>query len=388
MTDKPSISDALRLRQWALHALVGVLDTPPASGLASWQIFLRMERCASQLKARLVAQGLFEQLRPHAQEQLSATARRELQKVLCVRAQLRLLDEIAARHGWTVVVLKGAVAALRDSTAVDLGDLDILVPPQEAQALAAALEDVGYRASGGSNQRHLKGRVAEGELEIEIHTVTDAADPAWSGSVWNRLIPVDGTSRSRQLAPPDHLWHVLTHVVVYHRFRSGAIRDLLLIRDAVAACCENELGEVSDRIESHQHADALRDVLWTAVQLRGNKAFVDRYVSQAAVLYYLDWQANRLALPQVLRGDVGSWAFSLLQPKTQLRHSWDNIWTESLGRSQSPLIARLEQKAPLLGRVMRVASRMGRAAMAMVYAVPLAVMASFVARRATRSLAR
>jgi hypothetical protein len=286
-----------------------------------------------------------------------------------------------------VVVLKGAVAALSDSTAIDLGDLDILVPPPEARPLAAALDDAGYHASGGSNERHLTGRVAQGELAIEIHTITDAADPAWSGAVWNQLAPVAGMSSILQLAPPEHLWHLLTHIVVYHRSRSGAIRDLLLIRDAVAACSEDELSEVTGRIGSHRCAEALRGLLWTAVHLGGSEAFVDRYMSQAAALYYLDWQANRLALPQVLRGDVGTWAFSLLQPKTQLRHSWNRVWTESMGRSELAWIARLEQHTPLLGRVARVAGRMVRVAVAVVYAVPLAVTASVVARRAVRSIA-
>jgi len=294
---------------------------------------------------------------------------------------------MATAHGWTVVVLKGAVAALSDSTAVDLGDLDILVPPPEARPLAAALDDAGYSASGGSNERHLTGRIARGQLTIEIHTITDAADPGWSRAVWNHLVPVPGTSSIRQLAPPEHLWHLLTHIVVYHRFRSGAIRDLLLIRDAVTACSEAELSQVTVRIESHRCADALRGVLWTAKQLRGSEALVDRYMSQAAVLYYLDWQANRLALPSVLRGDVGTWAFSLLRPKTQLRRSWDRIWTESMGRSEVPWIAKIEQQTPPLGRVVRVVTRMVRAAVAVMYAVPLAVMAAVVARRAARSIA-
>ena len=380
-----NIREALGLRHWALNVLTSTARQPPTCSQASWQLFLGGERCAIPLKTELLAQGHFELLDPVGQRELSDAARRETQRVLSARAQLHLIDNLAVQGEWKIIVLKGAVVLQKDRSGLDLADVDILATHSDAPRLATALDRAGFSGIGFGSDQHLKGRIAEGELTIEIHTVVDASDPSWSQTVWDRLVPLQGTSGLRRLSARDHLWHLLTHVVVHHPHRQGAIRDLLLIRDAVADCSQDELVDLTKDIASHPYTTTLEDVLESARELGGTVPFVDRFISQSATVYYLGWQGNRLPLPWVIRAEASMWACMLLLGRAAFRRFWDWVLMEDVDQSLFPLIAWLEQRTSRFGRAARVASRLIRGGIAAMLAVPLALVASVVVRRVTKS---
>src|SRR4029077_4294126 len=101
---RASVRDALRLRAVALQILRGSSGRPafPSCSDRTWNVFLRTERCAMALKARLVAAG-----GGRVPDQIEQTATRELQRVLSARGQLHRIGQLVTGHGLIAVVLKG-----------------------------------------------------------------------------------------------------------------------------------------------------------------------------------------------------------------------------------------------------------------------------------------
>jgi hypothetical protein len=378
------ITEVLALRAWALQSLAGSPSEAPQCSSTSWRHFLRGERCALPLKACLVASERYGLLDQQARTELDGLAAREMQRVLSTRAQLLLIDRLAGAHGWSVVVLKGGVAALSDRDAVDLTDVDVLTPPDQARALAAALDSVGYRDLGPSSPFHLKAMTAEGALPLEIHANVDMAGCEWGESIWSRVVPLARTTCLGRLAVRDSLWHLLVHVGVAHAYRRGAIRDLVLTSRALIECSPAEAAEVTARIAGHPYADALRDLLYMARGLAGMGPLTDRFAHQAAVSHYLLSQDSWLPLGAVLRGDIGRWAVALLAGRPEMRTEWNRVGAITRGVSLSRPIAWVEQRAPRLGRAVRVAARLLRVSIGIAVGLPLAAAAAVVASRATR----
>src|SRR5689334_3364211 len=104
--------EALQLRRATIPLLAGhsttarFLAAAAGAGDRAWNVFLTMERCAGPLKTQLGA--------PHSV--LDRFALTETQRTLSARAQLHGIAQIARRHGWSVVALKGAVAAAEHTT--------------------------------------------------------------------------------------------------------------------------------------------------------------------------------------------------------------------------------------------------------------------------------
>ncbi len=303
--------------------------------------------------------------------------------MLSARAQLQLIDRLAAEHGWEVVVLKGGVAALTDQNPVDLADIDVLARPDDARALAAALDSTGYRDVGPSSPFHLKGRIAAGAgLPVEVHAKIDMVGCDWSESIWSRVTPLAGATGLRRLGARDHLWHLLVHVGALHAYRRGAIRDLLLVSWALAQCSKSELADVEAQIACDAHALTLRDMLFMAQALAGTAPLEDRFTYQAAVSASVRQQGRWLPLPEVVRGDVGRWAVALLAGRAEMRTEWDRVRAVTTGVSLSPPIAWIERRAPRLGRGVRVAARVLRVAIGMAFGLPLALAAAVLSARA------
>src|SRR3989449_7316777 len=140
-----SVRDALRLRAAALDLFAG--RQPDWSDLAgcsavAWDVFLRTERCALALKARIAA------AEGEVPDHVETTATRELQRILSARGQLLRIGQLAAAHGIPAIVLKGGVAALISPAPVDVQDVDVLVPPLQAERLAGLLDEEGFRGTG------------------------------------------------------------------------------------------------------------------------------------------------------------------------------------------------------------------------------------------------
>src|SRR2546422_7705470 len=113
---RASVRDALRLRAAALEVLGG--RQPDWNDLAAcsagtWDVFLRTERCALALKARIAA------VEREVPDHVETAATRELQRILSARGQLLRIGQLAAAHGIPAIVLKGGVAALASAAPVE-----------------------------------------------------------------------------------------------------------------------------------------------------------------------------------------------------------------------------------------------------------------------------
>src|SRR3989441_8698555 len=127
---RASVRDALRLRAAAIDVLGG--GQPDWTQLVrsshgTWDVFLRTERCALALKARIAA------AEREVPEPVETAATRELQRILSARGQLLRIGQLAAAHGIPAIVLKGGVAALLSPAPADVQDVDVLVRPLQAE---------------------------------------------------------------------------------------------------------------------------------------------------------------------------------------------------------------------------------------------------------------
>src|SRR2546422_6868375 len=161
---RASVRDALRLRAAALEVLGG--RQPDWSDLAAcsagtWDVFLRTERCALALKARIAA------AERAAPDHVETAATRELQRILSARGQLLRIGQLAAAHGIPAIVLKGGVAALLSPAPVDVQDVDVLVRPLQAERLAGLLDEEGFRGTGPAGTAPFAQRISPHALPIE-----------------------------------------------------------------------------------------------------------------------------------------------------------------------------------------------------------------------------
>jgi hypothetical protein len=346
---------------------------------------LAVERCALPLHAKLAASGGCE-LPVAIKALLDRCAQTELQHVLSARAQLAHVDRVASDGGSEVIALKGAVTVLGDPRhALDLADLDLWARPADARALTAALDREGYQGTGPSSPHHLETRVTTAALPIDVHTGIEMLDSESPEALWSRSILLADRGLLRRLAPKDHLWHLLLHVGVGHPERRGAIRDLLLLAQAAKECSADELAEVEAVIDRHRRAGDLRNMLGVARDLGvGLEPVRDRFEYQSAVLYAVSWHGRRLPLPWILKAAVGRWAVALHTGRADLKTELAKVAMKTIGPSLSRPIARVERIMPRTGRLLRVVSRLVRIPVAVMFAVPLALLAAFQARRAMR----
>src|SRR5882762_10073687 len=208
VSTRASVRDALRLRAAAIDLLGG--SQPDWSSLAAcsagtWDVFLRTERCALALKARISA------AEREVPDHVEAVATRELQRILSARGQLLHIGQLAAAHGIPAIVLKGGVAALVSAAPVDLADADVLVRTPHAQGLAELLDREGFRSIGSAGPAHLAGRLAPNAVQIEVHFALN--DIELTDGMWNRARPLDGAAGLSSLGAADHLWYLLVHSV-------------------------------------------------------------------------------------------------------------------------------------------------------------------------------
>ena len=369
-----SIRDALRLRAAALGILRGPAEPPtfPLCSDATWDVFLRTERCAIALKAGLVAGAM------PVPAQVEHAATRELQRVLSARGQLHRICELVAQHGLMAVVLKGGVAALASPAPVDLSDVDVLVRALQAERLAALLDAEGFRGTGPAGTAHLAQRVAANAVQIEVHFALN--DFEFDETIWGRLRPLDGVPGLWRLCAADHLWHLLVHTVVTHPYRRGALRDVLLIAEAIGDCDPAALGTVERRVRAHPLSGPLGDLLAMARELRAGLPVADRFRREATANY-------------VLRGPLGLrysrfWMtafltalFAQLGGATDRRLEWALAWQRPPFPSPWGFAARLEHRWPTLGRWCRTATRVARLGAARAVAWPVAAVVRYVSGR-------
>lgn len=306
--------EALALRGWALRVLAGEeAGAPPAADAEGWRLFLRAERCAAPLRARVGAGH------PRVEEGFEL----EVQRVLSARAMLRHLDRALATLGTRGIALKGAAPLLLEGEAVDLLDLDLLVDEATVRPLAAALEEAGFDVGRDADQAlpadapggwERAARVADGSVPVELHVTVpflpdgvDVRARVRHTSLANVDLP----------AAPAHLWHVLVHGAAHHPERRGQLRDVLLLRGALDACTAAEADAVRARLERDPRAGVLRRVLRFAASLDGDDLF-----AAEAMLRYTLLGAHLPGMGDRRAGWLSAAAFALLAGDGEYRRLW------------------------------------------------------------------
>lgn len=286
----------LRLRAWVLELLAGRAAPPPAEPSADdWGRFLRAERCALPVRARLQRHGLA--LPPGSAAVLEDAATRELQRWLSMQGQLRQVAGLAAGGGIPVVALKGAAFACAGGEPLDVADLDVLARPGDAAALGALLDRAGgHDRRGVDAERPTPGRYVLGarvapesvpvELHFEVPFVGEGVE------VWAGVRP--GGCGALLLSPADHLWHLLVHSAVHHLVRRGQLRELVLLAGAARDCSGGDLARVEALAAAHPAAEALRGLLAMARALAGGEPPADRFEAIAAVRHAAAFTARPL----------------------------------------------------------------------------------------------
>ncbi|HEU4557197.1 MAG TPA: nucleotidyltransferase family protein [Longimicrobium sp.] len=357
------LGEALALRGWALRLLAGAAAMPPPeAGAGSWAVFAHTERCAHPLLQALARARIA--LPVPAERVLRAYADTELKRILSAAAQLHALRGVARETGWTVVVMKGGVLATTPARAVDVLDLDVLLLPAEARALAARLDaTLGYVTLEAdpdprAGMAHLAQRIAPHHVQVEIHErVSGLAEPA---ALLARVEPLEGAPGLFRLHAGDHLRHLLEHGVRDHPDRRGSLRDLLLVADAVRRAPDVPAEAWGGG------AQAERNVLAMARALAEGDAPPDAFAAEAAARYLvLGYVSNWLAPTKFTRDLGGALAAMVSHPR---EYAW--LWGRTLGR---PLGAASSYRSPLLRRAALVAApllRSTRLLAASVAAVP------------------
>ena len=371
--------DALRLRAAALDLLGG---GPPdrtrlaGCSAASWRVFLRTERCALALKARLGG---------GAHAAIDAAATRELQRVLSARGHLVRIGRLAAAHDMPAIVLKGGVAALTSAAPVDLHDVDVLVRPDAAPRLALLLEGEGFHATGPGGMVHLAQQVTPNAVHIEVHFAL--ADVELTDAMWRRARPLNGASGGglSRLGAADHVWHLLVHSVVTHPHRRGALRDVLLLAQALRDCTPAELADVERRGAGHRLARVLGDQLAMARELAAGGPVRDRFRREAAANYLLRGPLGWLGFSRFWSPALTGALFTQLAGAAERRHEWRLAWTRPDFPSPWAWVARLEPRAPRLVGLCRNAVKVMRLIVCRGVAWPVAVAARRLASPRLRS---
>jgi hypothetical protein len=368
---RASVRDALRLRALALQVLSGCSGRPafPSCSDRTWNVFLRTERCALALKARLVAAGW------PVPDQIEQAATRELQRVLSARGQLQRIARLVSAHGMPAIALKGGVAALVSPGPVDLTDVDVLVRAPDAERLAALLEGEGFRATGPAGTAHLAQRIAPNEVHVEVHFGLNEFE--LDEAIWSRARPVDRAAGLSRLGAADHLWHLLLHTVVIHSYRRGALRDVLLIAEAIGDCDAAALGTVERRVSAHPLSRQLGDQLAMARELRDGLPVEDRFQREAAANYVLRGPL-RLRYSRFWMTAFLTALFAQLGGASDRRLEWATAWQRPPFPSPWGLAARLERRWPTLGRWCRTATKVARLTVARAAAWPVAAVVRYV----------
>ena len=367
---RASVRDALRLRAAAIDVLGG--GQPDWTQLApsshgTWDVFLRTERCALALKARIAA------AQREVPDQIETVATRELQRILSARGHLQRIGQLAAAHGIAAIVLKGGVAALISPAPVDVQDVDVLVRPLQAERLAGLLDEEGFLGAGPAGTAHLAQRISPNAVQIEVHFALNEIE--LTDGLWNRARPLDGAAGLSSLGAADHLWHLLVHTVVTHPHRRGSLRDVLLAGEALRDCSPAELKDVERRIAIHPFSQTLDELLDMARQLRDGLPVRDRFRREAAGNYVLRGPLGWLGFSRFWTPAFVSALFAQLGGPAGRHAEWALAWHRPPFASPWGFAARLEHRSPRIGRWSRTAVKVTRLIVVRMAAWPVALAA-------------
>jgi hypothetical protein len=154
-----------------------------------------------------------------------AAARRRTE-VLWQATAVHLERCLSALHagGIRVLVLKGAALALahyRDPSLRPMGDLDLLVPPEQWTAAARALERLDWTAEEPAE--HGGAFWGPGGARLELHgalTTCPGVFPLAFDGLYARSLPLGGGFDGRRLGDEDTLLHLGLHCAFQHGFHA------------------------------------------------------------------------------------------------------------------------------------------------------------------------
>lgn len=217
------------------EALVATIDWPAIIRCAhEHEVAPLLYRCLAALPARL-------QPEPEFMARLHAVYLHGAARNLRVAEELRGILTALNAAGVPVIPLKGAHLAFltyADPAERVMGDLDLLIHPENARRARETLSALGYARFGlqhGDFIHNEHFRRPRG-TQIEVHWTLGRADvpafPLDCEAVWTRALPamMHGVP-TRVLSPVDHLVYLCLHVY-YHGFRVG-LRRILDIREIV-----------------------------------------------------------------------------------------------------------------------------------------------------------
>lgn len=221
----------------------------PTDGQRVFDIALKLD-LAGRIGARIAKDRLIDELGQSPADKFIAAARSVAFNNLRVLKTTTRIATIAALADLPLVLLKGG--ALLAGDIIDIreratGDVDVLVPPNEALHLAQVLQDHGFTFRGTSNpdHHHLAPLAGPDGVLVEIHTrlgkdlgAIDYLELTEDGELVD--ISLDGTpvqilSSNRMAA------HLLVHAFVEHGFAPGAYPSMRWIGDLAALCDHSEI---------------------------------------------------------------------------------------------------------------------------------------------------
>lgn len=273
-------ADLLRLRRWAVSVLshAPLRPAPPDTDTATFELFLRIERCAAALLEALGNNDRTETLRK--------AAAAESQSYLRARVDAFALESIALSENAPIVVLKGAVHAIRgEAPTIPLSDIDILVPEHAMQRVVEIIESRGMGEAERKTSRHRATRSDGDQLPVEVHWKLSHDGSSVDPSLWTRIEPLSDHSSLMRLGARDQLLHLLRHAILVHRNSSVSLRDTILIGLAAHDCSENDLRAVRADIagdDAHEHLESL---LAFATAMINGATTVDPFEESCATSY-------------------------------------------------------------------------------------------------------
>ena len=205
---------------------------------------------------------------------------RDIQRGLCA-ANLRLLGtttvvlERLAEVGVRLMLLKGAALGLTVYEAPSgrpLGDIDVLVPPDQVATARQVLAVNGWRAKRSANTDdliwcHATGwdQPSGGSLDLHWHLIPECCWPDADTNVWRRAQPIRLDGQSLLVpAPADQLLHVCVHGLRWSPVQSGhwiADAARIIRHDRAVIDWRVLIDEAGRRRLSFQVSEALRRVV-------------------------------------------------------------------------------------------------------------------------------
>lgn len=259
-----SVSHLIALRRWAVALLEAPDAAPPTPALADvpawgWRHLGRHDRVALPLVRALERRGAA------APAPLAEQARIDLQTRLQLDAVLHGVLAAARSAGVELLLLKGTGAPI-DAELSPGGDLDLLVPFEQFDALTDALRRDGWDLSALTQTlRACTFRITHPAhpVDLDLHTRLPELSPFDTEVLWRDAAELPPRLGARRLSDVAATWHLLVHGAVKHPDRWGVLRDAQRLRAAYLAASTDVRTAVASLIAAHPRRRLLARV-WEA----------------------------------------------------------------------------------------------------------------------------